>query len=107
MAQCHKQHDKVIICFSISKPVTYHCIPTRPVSSAMARTSKKRARESSPLSEGPRVRIKLEAFEERYDTAAKSNKEGALYTAPHSSGGLQLEYKYFFVFVVKQPILCL
>ena len=30
-----------------------------------------------------------------------------LYTASHSSGGLQLEYRYFFAFVVKQPILCL
>jgi len=41
----------------------------------MAHTSKKRARESSPSSEGPRVHTKLEAFEERYDTAAKSNEE--------------------------------
>jgi len=32
---------------------------------------------------------------------------GGLYTAPHSSGGLQLESKHFFVFVEKQPILCL
>jgi hypothetical protein len=38
---------------------------------------------------------------------AEKGKIGGLYTAPHSSGGLQLEYKYFFVFVVKQPILCL
>jgi hypothetical protein len=32
---------------------------------------------------------------------------GGLYTAPHSSGGLQLEIKHFFVFVKKHPILCL
>jgi len=75
MAQCHKQHNKITICFSISKPGTYHCILTRPVSSAMAHTSKKRARESSPSGEGPRIHTKLEAFDERYDTAAKSNKE--------------------------------
>jgi hypothetical protein len=42
----------------------------------MARTSKKRARESSPGSEAPRpVRTKLSAFEERYDTATKSNED--------------------------------
>jgi hypothetical protein len=41
----------------------------------MPRTSKKRGRESSPASEAPRVRTKLSAFEERYDTASKSNEE--------------------------------
>ena len=35
----------------------------------------KRARESSPSSEAPRPRTKLSAFEERYDTATKSNEE--------------------------------
>lgn len=32
MAQCHKQYDKVTVDFSISKPRTYHCILTGPVS---------------------------------------------------------------------------
>ena len=42
----------------------------------MVRTSKKRARDSSPASEAPRqVRTKLSAFEERYETATKSNEE--------------------------------
>jgi hypothetical protein len=41
----------------------------------MPSTNKKRARESSPSSEAPRQRTKLSAFEERYDTANKSNEE--------------------------------
>jgi len=41
----------------------------------MPRTNKKRARESSPYNEARQVRTKLEAFEERYDIATKSNEE--------------------------------
>jgi len=35
----------------------------------------KRARESSPSSEAPHQRTKLSAFDERYDTATKSNED--------------------------------
>ena len=41
----------------------------------MARISKKQARDLSPASEARQVRTKLSAFEERYDTANKSNEE--------------------------------
>jgi hypothetical protein len=53
-----------------------HSFNTRPLFSSMVGTSRKRARESSPASETPRqVRTKLSAFEERYETATKSNED--------------------------------
>ena len=41
----------------------------------MPRTNKKQARESSPSNEACQVCTKLEAFEERYNIATKSNEE--------------------------------
>ena len=59
---------------SINKRFTFRFL-TRCLFSTMPAAHKKRARESSPASEAPRQRMKFSAFEERYDTATKSNEE--------------------------------
>lgn len=59
---------------SINKRFTFGFL-TRRLFSTMPAAHKKRARESSPASEAPRQRTKFSAFEERYDTATKSNEE--------------------------------
>ena len=58
----------------------------------MPRTSRKRARESSPEagSEPHQVRTKLSAFEERYDTTTKSNED-----VLSKSQYFQLQFRFF------------
>ena len=76
-SQRHKPYDKVSFCFSIKEEIYLTMtVLTRPICSTMVHTSKKRARESSSASETPcEVWTKLSTFEERYNTATKSNEE--------------------------------
>lgn len=59
---------------SINKRFTFGFL-TRRLFLTMPAAHKKRARELSPASETPRQCMKFLAFEERYNTATKSNKE--------------------------------
>ena len=60
----------------------------------MPRTSRKRARESSPEagSEPRQVRTKLSAFKERYDTATKSNEDVLSKSQYHP---YRLQFRFF------------